>query len=115
MDVAPGGADRDPEPDSKPGVGVTVAQIREDEQGLVACGEPPPPTRAIPPTAPDQRAELGECVGRQRDRSRVGQHDEAPGQDGRSWSTAVLPGASPSPATPQRAADQRTHDGKGSA
>jgi hypothetical protein len=35
VDVAPGDGHADAEPGGKPGVGVTVAQIREDEQGLM--------------------------------------------------------------------------------
>jgi hypothetical protein len=43
----------------------------------------------------DEAGEVIQAAGGQRNRSRVRQHSEAPGWGIGSWSTAVLPGASP--------------------
>lgn len=104
LDVAPGGRDADLEPGGEAGVSVAVAQMGQGEQCLTAWVEAPPSGSMLVAVLADAMCEVVEGVAGQRNRGGVRQDGEAPGRGIGSWSTAVLPGASPSsvpgPATP---------------
>lgn len=92
--VAPGSRHADLETGGQAGQGVTVTQVRESEQGLLAGVETPPPGPALVAVGSDEAGEVVQAASGQRNRGRVRQHGEAPGWGIGSWSTAVLPGAS---------------------
>src|SRR5947209_951498 len=67
----------------------------ENQQRLAAAVEAVPAGTACGAVLADQLGEPGQSASGQRDRGGVRQHSEAPGRGIGSWSTAVLPGASP--------------------
>jgi hypothetical protein len=94
-DVAPGGRYADLESAGQAGQCVAVAQVGQGEQGLPAGFQAPPSGSALGAVGSDKAGEVVQTGGGQRNRGRVRQHSEAPDGGIGSWSTAVLPGASP--------------------
>lgn len=97
-DVAPGGRGADAEPGGQPGERVTVAQMRQREERLLAGVEATPVRTALAAVGADQVGEVVKGAVGQGDR-RGEDSNEAPGGGIFLGRLLVLPGASPHPAT----------------
>lgn len=77
-DVAVDRGQADVERRGKPGVGVTAAQVGEDQQGLTWRGQAPPAGAQLTPVLGEQPAQEPQARTGKVDRGRVDKHNEAP-------------------------------------
>src|SRR2546423_4386425 len=78
-DVPVDGRDPDAEPGGQPGIGVTVAQVSQDQQRLLAGVQAPPAAADLLVVAAQQLGQVHQAAGGQRDAGRMGQQRSSSG------------------------------------
>ena len=101
-DVAPGGGGADAEPGGQLGERLAFAQVGQHQQGLPAGVELAPARPDLPAVAADDPGDVGEGLGRQRQRGRVEKHGSPLVADADLGRSLHLPGASLCPKPTRR-------------